>query len=45
MKIIEQLILRFILRRLERQMKDTYDRILSRRIDAVRFLLEETKDV
>lgn len=41
MKQIERLFLKFMLRQLEKQILEGFDRNLSRRIDAVRFLLEE----
>lgn len=45
MILIERMFLKIILWRLEREINKDFDRNLSRWIDAVRFLLEETKDV
>ena len=41
MNAIERLFLKIILRRLERKMVKDFDRDLSLRIDAIRFLLEK----
>ncbi len=40
MKLIEKIFLKLMLRRSERKIRDDFDKDLSLRIDAIRFLLE-----
>ncbi len=43
MKLFDRVYLKILLGRLERQIRREFDRDLSRRIDAVRFLLEDSE--